>query len=279
MKEEVKEPKKNPKKKPASATKKKTTTNKKKTSTKSVATSKKASVKKTASSKPTKAPSKKTTPVKKVEEPKFVEIIEEDEKFIEIREENKVVEETKEPKKNSTKNKIRNEKLVLIIIGLIIALLIFGIVYITTTHHKQEERIAKYVNESRQAGKNNTSGTESGEVVSGTMSYKNIQEITYSKFQEVLKEEEQFILLITKRQCPACTRLQPILNSYLEEQEMTAYSIEVTKLTDDDKKTLGDKYDLQSTPTTIIIKDKEAKAQVEGEINKENLQKWIEENY
>lgn len=196
-------------------------------------------------------------------------------KLEEKKSETKIIENT--PSKHNAKYQIKNEKLVLCFLGLIIIILLFGIFYVIYINKKEENRIAEYAKKSQQTT-NSIRVDESDDVVPGTVDYANIEEVNYEELQKMLKEKKNFILLVSSRQCNACNMYQPILSDVLGELDKTAYRIETTKLSADDKKSLGDLFELESTPTTIIIAKGQEKEQIKGYMDTENTKEWIEKN-
>ncbi len=255
MNEEVKTKKKTTTR--TNTTKKKTT---KKTTTKKVATPKK-TTKQVAETKAV-TKTKKVTP-KKVSSPKKVATTKE------------VLEVKETPIKETPKKELKNEKVVIGIMVLIIAIILASIIYITVCDKNNENRIKSQVGTSS----SNDLASESYDVVPGTYDYANIEEISYSDWRSKVQNKDNFILLITKNTCSRCASFQSVFSRVLKDNSLNAYKIEVSKLNAEDQKALGDTYDLESTPTTIIVHSGEFVDKIVGYASTNTVTTWLQENY
>ena len=81
----------------------------------------------------------------------------------------------------------------------------------------------------------------------------NIKTIIGSDLVEKLNQKETFILLVSQDGCSHCEEYKPILNRVLEENNKTAYEIEWKEIRNHDK--LKNLFNINGTPTTIFIND------------------------
>ncbi len=81
----------------------------------------------------------------------------------------------------------------------------------------------------------------------------NIKTIIGSDLVEKLNQKETFILLVSQDGCSHCEEYKPILNRVLEENNKTAYEIEWKEIRNHDK--LKNLFNINGTPTTIFINE------------------------
>ena len=82
----------------------------------------------------------------------------------------------------------------------------------------------------------------------------NIKTIIGSDLVEKLNQKETFILLVSQDGCSHCEEYKPILNRVLEENNKTAYEIEWKEIRNHDK--LKNLFNINGTPTTIFINER-----------------------
>lgn len=85
--------------------------------------------------------------------------------------------------------------------------------------------------------------------------YSNIREINYSVLEGMLLEEHSFILLVSQTGCSHCESYRPVLNKVLKENKITAYEIDIRKLTEKERKSFNEFATVSGTPTTIFVKN------------------------
>ena len=82
------------------------------------------------------------------------------------------------------------------------------------------------------------------------LSLSGINEITYEQLQDKLDSDELFVLYIGRPDCGDCREFEPILNSYLEENEGTyLYYFNIKEIRDASSKELGIKW----TPVLKLV--------------------------
>ena len=82
----------------------------------------------------------------------------------------------------------------------------------------------------------------------------NIHEITYQDLVTKIENKESFILYVRQDGCSHCLEYGPVLEEVLREYDITAYSIDLTTL-DDDEEAFDDLISITGTPTTVFFKD------------------------
>ena len=279
-------------------TSKKTSTTVKKTTTKKSSDKVAESAVKTTKKKVTKTTSEKKTPPKKLEkenveikslEPKVEELeeVKDNKPFIEIKKEY-VDEATTEfvvtniKQNDELEVKTPNYKVIIILLILIIVLFICGVVYILDYSKKvgdnkdntSKENIS-YKLEDLDEKLEEDSKKEPEEVV-----YENIEKITIKEYEKKAKNKEKMILLVASKYCGHCAVYEPILNAALKEKELKAYKIDVAEFKTEEERELFDSLlQIKGTPTTFIIENGKSVASITSSTTKENVLKWIEDNY
>ena len=83
----------------------------------------------------------------------------------------------------------------------------------------------------------------------------NVEEISYSKFKDKIKNNESFILEVMQDGCKFCESYAPKFDKILKEYNITAYKLNLTKLNEKDDKEFKTAYFITGTPTTMFIVD------------------------
>ena len=84
--------------------------------------------------------------------------------------------------------------------------------------------------------------------------------ISFKELEKNLEKKETFILVITQKNCSHCAEYQPVLKEVLAENELVAYEIEQTSLTDAELAKLKDIASISGTPTTVFIEEGQEKS-------------------
>lgn len=105
--------------------------------------------------------------------------------------------------------------------------------------------------------------------------------VDYEDFNTKLENKEDFILEVVQTGCSNCTAFSPKFENVLEEYEITAYSLNLTDMTESDRKNFLDTYKVDGTPTVIFFKKgKETSTlkRITGNQNKEKIKSKLEAN-
>ncbi len=86
-------------------------------------------------------------------------------------------------------------------------------------------------------------------------SNKTYDEISYDKLNEMLKNEDSFILFIGSKTCSHCDAFKVTLNKVIKDYGVDVKYIDISKLDDDELSSLQGKFPFSGTPTTIFITD------------------------
>ncbi len=102
----------------------------------------------------------------------------------------------------------------------------------------------------------------------------NIKDISYSKFNDMIKDEESFFFVVIRDGCSHCEAFVPKLDEILKENDITGYTLNLAKMSQKELDEFYSKYDVEGTPTTIFIeKGKEASLlqRIDGNVSKEKI--------
>lgn len=84
---------------------------------------------------------------------------------------------------------------------------------------------------------------------------KYLVEVNYSTFTSMVDNGDSFILEVVQTGCSNCTAFTPKFESVLEEYEITAYSLNLSDITDLEKDDFLNQYEVSGTPTVMFFKD------------------------
>ena len=116
-----------------------------------------------------------------------------------------------------------------------------------------------------------------------------IKTISYNEYKEVIKKDEYSIIILTSPTCSHCNSYKPYVNYIASENNLNAYNIDITSITEDEHIELHDKYSairneynagvpVIPTPTTIIVKNNEEITSISGNIGYDGLTRLLK-NY
>lgn len=105
-----------------------------------------------------------------------------------------------------------------------------------------------------------------------------IMEVTYQDINKMIKDKETFILVITQDSCIHCEEYKPRIKKILKKNNLTAYNLNITNISDDDYNDFKDKYDFKGTPTTIFFKkgEENINERIVGAANNKNIKSALE---
>lgn len=108
-------------------------------------------------------------------------------------------------------------------------------------------------------------------------------EITYSQYEEKLKQEKPFLLVIVRDGCGYCEQYEPIVREVVEENKVPVYYINLSNINEDEFNNLSKsnsylKKNNWGTPTTLLLQGKTVIDSIGGYVEKNTLKVFIEEN-
>ncbi len=103
-----------------------------------------------------------------------------------------------------------------------------------------------------------------------------VSEIKEADFEnEVVKSKVPVVIDVWATWCGPCRMYSPIIDEASKDFDG---KIKFVKIDADENQGIVNKYNIQSIPTTLLIKDGKLKAMQVGAVPKETLKKWIEKN-
>ena len=82
-----------------------------------------------------------------------------------------------------------------------------------------------------------------------------LKNINLKELNEKLDNEEEFFFVVTQDGCSHCEEFLPVLKEVLNENKIIGYDFNLTRLSESDKDSFYEMFDIEGTPTTIFIKD------------------------
>lgn len=101
-----------------------------------------------------------------------------------------------------------------------------------------------------------------------------IKEISYQELKQKVEDKETFMLEIVQTGCSACEDFTPRFQKILKENNITAYSINLTNLSEEERTKLNDIANINSTPTVIFYENGEEESvslRIIGAVNNEKI--------
>lgn len=102
----------------------------------------------------------------------------------------------------------------------------------------------------------------------------NLKSLSYSELNKKLNNNETFFFVVIKDGCPHCEKYVPKVEEVLDEYNITGYTINYSDLSKKDDDEFYNKFGIDSTPTTVFIKEgKEISImqRITGNVSKEKL--------
>ena len=82
-----------------------------------------------------------------------------------------------------------------------------------------------------------------------------LKNISLKELNEKMDNKEEFFFVVTQDGCSHCEEFLPVLKEVLNENKIVGYDFNLTRLSDSDKDSFYEMFDIEGTPTTIFIKD------------------------
>lgn len=82
----------------------------------------------------------------------------------------------------------------------------------------------------------------------------NLERVTYSEFEDMIKEEKTFILEVSQDNCSHCEEFTPRFKTILDKYDIKAYNLNISYISDSDYNKFSSKYNFEGTPTTMFFK-------------------------
>ena len=108
-----------------------------------------------------------------------------------------------------------------------------------------------------------------------------INDISYSKFNQKIKNEETFFFVVTQDGCSHCENFIPVIEKVLNDKKVVGYNLNTSKFSEEQNKEFDEKYGVTGTPTTIFIKDGEEVSllqRINGEADSDKVIRKLQNN-
>lgn len=117
--------------------------------------------------------------------------------------------------------------------------------------------------------------------ISGCGKITSYNEISYEKLNEMLKNKENFVLIIGSSTCSACKAYKLTLDQVIEKYQLDIKYIDIAKLDDNQVSELRSNFPFQGTPATIFItkgQEKDTQNRIKGNEKFSKIVKMLKKN-
>ena len=97
--------------------------------------------------------------------------------------------------------------------------------------------------------------------------YDTIKTITYSEYEDLLDEKEDAVVVVVRAGCSWCEKFEPVVEELADEFYTSFYYYK-----------LDDKIGVDSTPTTLLIKDGKVVKKIVGYYDLETMEDYLSDN-
>ncbi len=115
--------------------------------------------------------------------------------------------------------------------------------------------------------------------LTGCSSNDTISEIDYSKLESMIDNDESFIVEVIQTGCHFCEEFSPRFEAILKTNNIKAYSLNLSNLTEDEEEKFNDLTNITGTPAVLFFKDGKEKIanRIAGAVSNDNIKKHLEE--
>ncbi|MBE6158753.1 MAG: thioredoxin family protein [Firmicutes bacterium] len=183
--------------------------------------------------------------------------------------------------KNIDKKKIG----IIILLVLIVGLLVFGVIYAIKNHNRDDIKTYNNNNVKYTLSAGQLDGTSQPEVKVDVKYYilpetkSTLEEINVDTLKRLFQTEKKSLVIVSREDCSACMEYKPMLTKVLEKLGMSAYEINLSKLSDDETKELFKYIDYEVTPATYVIANSKVNHILEGSVDEDTLLSFIDYFY
>lgn len=104
-----------------------------------------------------------------------------------------------------------------------------------------------------------------------------LKRVSYDEIKDMIDKKETFILEITQDGCSHCEEFTPRLKTILKDNNLEAYNLNISYISESDYNKFNEKYTFQGTPTTMFFnKGKEiVSSRITGSISDKKLKNTL----
>ncbi len=105
-----------------------------------------------------------------------------------------------------------------------------------------------------------------------------ITDISYSELEEMINNDESFILEIVQTGCSHCEEFSPRFKAILKTHDLTAYSLNLYNLNEEDAKKFNELTTVSGTPTVLFFENgEETNNRINGAVNNDKVEEELQE--
>ncbi len=106
---------------------------------------------------------------------------------------------------------------------------------------------------------------------------KYIHEISFSEVVNKIENKDDFILYIKQNGCEHCRAFTPNFVSVLSDNNLEAYALNLSDISEEDNESYEEMFDIDGTPTVLFFDDgNESLIRISGEQTKANIKSKLE---
>lgn len=94
-------------------------------------------------------------------------------------------------------------------------------------------------------------------VLTGCNKYTTYTEVSYDELQTKLENKDTFVIVMGSSTCSACAHYKTTMEKVIKDYQVEVFYLGLDKLTEEEDTKIYSKFVVNSTPTTIFIKDGE----------------------
>lgn len=104
-----------------------------------------------------------------------------------------------------------------------------------------------------------------------------LKRVGYDEIKDMIDKKETFILEITQDGCSHCEEFTPRLKTILKDNNLEAYNLNISYISESDYNKFNEKYTFEGTPTTMFFnKGKEiVSSRITGSISDKKLKNTL----
>ncbi len=107
--------------------------------------------------------------------------------------------------------------------------------------------------------------------------HKKVETISYTKYEELISSDEDFILIYGANSCPACQTYKSTYATALESLDAKTYYIDADVYSEKQKTEIVSYYGIEGTPHTLVFIDGELQNSIGGAQNLTNTKQLIQD--
>ena len=174
---------------------------------------------------------------------------------------------------------------IIVLLTLIVVLLIFGSVYAIKNHNREDIKTFNNNDVRYTLSSGQLDGVKQPEVNVEVKYYvlpetkSTLDEIHVDTLKKLFQNEKKSIVIVSRDDCSACSDYKPKLIKVLEKLGLSAYDLNLSKLSSEEVNELFKYIDFDGTPTTYIIANSKVNHMIEGSIDEDTIVSFIDYFY